>query len=52
MMIKEAINKIVRGNDLTESEMEITMLDVLAGETAPSQVGGLFIRPADERRNR
>ena len=28
MMIKEAINKIVRGNDLTESEMEITMLDV------------------------
>ena len=33
MMIKEAINKIVRGNDLTESEMEITMLDILAGET-------------------
>ena len=42
MMIKKAINKIVRGNDLTESEMEITMLDVLAGETTPSQVGAFL----------
>ncbi len=41
-MIKEAINKIVRGNDLTESEMEITMLDILAGETTPSQVGAFL----------
>ena len=42
MMIKEAINKIVRGNDLTESEMEITMLDILAGETTPAQVGAFL----------
>jgi anthranilate phosphoribosyltransferase len=41
-MIKEAINKIVRGNDLTESEMEITMLDILAGETTPAQVGAIL----------
>ncbi len=42
MMIKEAINKTVRGNDLTESEMEITMLDILAGETTPAQVGAFL----------
>ena len=42
MMIKEAIKKIVRGNDLTESEMEITMLDILGGETTPSQVGAFL----------
>jgi len=41
-MIKEAINKIVRGKDLTESEMEITMLDILGGETTPSQVGAFL----------
>jgi anthranilate phosphoribosyltransferase len=39
MIIKEAINKIVKGNDLTESEMKITMLGILAGEATPSQVG-------------
>lgn len=42
MMIKEAIKKIVRGNDLTESEMEITMLGILGGETTPSQVGAFL----------
>jgi len=42
MMIKAAINKIVRGHDLTESEMEITMLDILAGETTPAQVGAFL----------
>ena len=41
-MIKEAIKKIVRGNDLTESEMEITMLGILGGETTPSQVGAFL----------
>ena len=41
-MIKEAINKIVRGNDLTESEMEITMLDILGGKTTPSQVAAFL----------
>jgi len=41
-MIKEAIKKIVRGNDLTESEMEITMLDILGGETTPSQVSAFL----------
>jgi anthranilate phosphoribosyltransferase len=42
MMIKEAINKIVRGNDLTESEMEITMVDILGGKTTPSQLGAFL----------
>jgi anthranilate phosphoribosyltransferase len=41
-MIKEAINKIVGGDNLTESEMEITMLDILGGETTPSQVGAFL----------
>jgi len=41
-MIKEAIIKIVRGDDLTESEMEITMLDILGGGTTPSQVGAFL----------
>ena len=41
-MIKEAINKIVGANDLTESEMEITMLDILGGETTPAQVGAFL----------
>ena len=42
MMIKEAINKIVRGKDLTESEMETTMLGILAGDTTPSQAGAFL----------
>ena len=41
-MIKEAINKIVNGKDLMESEMEIIMLDILAGETTPAQVGAFL----------
>ena len=42
MNIKEAINKIVRGKDLTESEMETTMLGILAGDTTPSQAGAFL----------
>ena len=42
MMIKEAINKIVRDKDLTESEMETTMLGILAGDTTPSQAGAFL----------
>ena len=42
MIIKEVISKIVRGNDLTESEMEITMLGILDGETTPSQAGAFL----------
>jgi anthranilate phosphoribosyltransferase len=41
-MIKEAINKIIGGQNLTESEMEIIMLKVLAGESTPSQVGAFL----------
>ena len=42
MIIKEAISKIVKGYDLTESEMEITMLDILAGQATPAQVGAFL----------
>ena len=42
MNIKEAINKIVRGKDLTESEMETTLLGILAGDTTPSQAGAFL----------
>ena len=42
MNIKEAINKIVKGNDLTESEMKTTILSILAGEATPSQMGAFL----------
>jgi anthranilate phosphoribosyltransferase len=38
-MIKEAIKRIVAGQDLSEAEMETIMLKVLEGSAAASQVG-------------
>ena len=42
MKIKEAIYKIVGGNDLSESEMEGTVLGILSGEATPSQAGAFL----------
>ena len=42
MNIKEAIHKIVGGNDLSESEMQGAMLGILGGETTPSQTGAFL----------
>lgn len=38
-MIKEAIGKVVRGDHLTEVEMEITMDEIMAGRATPAQIG-------------
>ena len=38
-MIKEAIAKVVRGNNLTESEMEKTMDEIMSGKATPAQIG-------------
>ena len=38
-MIKEAIGKVVRGDHLTEGEMEITMDEIMSGATTPAQIG-------------
>ena len=42
MNIKQAIHKIVGGSDLTESEMERAMLDILGGNSTPSQTGAFL----------
>jgi anthranilate phosphoribosyltransferase len=38
-MIKEAIAKVVRGIDLTETEMEKAMDEMMAGTATPAQIG-------------
>ena len=38
-MIKEAIAKVVRGNDLTEVEMEKVMDEIMSGTATPAQIG-------------
>ncbi len=38
-MILDAIRKVVRGGDLSDTEMEQTMLEVIDGKAAASQVG-------------
>ncbi len=38
-MIIESIRKVVRGNDLSDSEMENTMMEIIDGKATPSQVG-------------
>jgi anthranilate phosphoribosyltransferase len=38
-MIKEAIAKVVRGNNLTEDEMEKTMDEIMSGTATPAQIG-------------
>jgi anthranilate phosphoribosyltransferase len=39
IMIKEAIAKVVKGMDLTETEMEKAMDEVMAGTATPAQIG-------------
>jgi len=41
-MIKEAIAKVVKGNDLTEKEMEGTMGEILTGRATPAQIGSFI----------
>ncbi|OGP91413.1 MAG: anthranilate phosphoribosyltransferase [Deltaproteobacteria bacterium RBG_16_48_10] len=38
-MIKEAIAKVVRGNHLTEGEMERSMDEIMSGRATPAQIG-------------
>ncbi len=40
-MIKEAIAKVVKGIDLTETEMEKAMDEVMSGTATPAQIGAL-----------
>ncbi len=42
-MIKEAIAKVVRGNDLTEAEMEKAMDEIMSGTATPAQIGAFVI---------
>ena len=41
-MIKEAISKVVKGNDLTEAEMEKAMNEIMKGAATPAQIGALI----------
>lgn len=41
-MIKEAIAKVVRGNDLTEVEMEQVMEEIMTGAATPAQIGSFI----------
>jgi anthranilate phosphoribosyltransferase len=41
-MIKEAIAKIVRNEDLTEKEMESVMEEIMAGNATPAQIGSFI----------
>jgi anthranilate phosphoribosyltransferase len=42
IMIKEAIEKVVRGEDLTEKEMESAMEEVMTGRATPAQIGAFI----------
>ena len=37
-MIKQSIAKVVEKEDLTESEMEQTMEEIMTGKTTPAQI--------------
>ena len=41
-MIKEAIGKVVRGDNMTEEEMEMAMVEILTGKATPAQIGSLI----------
>ena len=41
-MIKEAIAKVVQGDDLTEKEMEDTMGEILTGKATSAQIGSFI----------
>jgi anthranilate phosphoribosyltransferase len=42
MMIKQAIAKVVNGNDLTEQEMKSAMEQILNGRATPAQIASLI----------
>jgi anthranilate phosphoribosyltransferase len=42
IMIRESISKVVRGEDLTESEMEMAMDEIMTGTATPAQIGALI----------
>jgi len=42
IMIKEAIAKVVRGDNLTETEMEETMDEIMSGNATPAQIGSFI----------
>ncbi len=41
-MIKEAIGKVVRGDNLTEVEMEEAMGEIMSGNATPAQIGSFI----------
>jgi anthranilate phosphoribosyltransferase len=42
-MIKDAIAKVIRREDLTQAEAEAAMNDIMAGEATPAQIGAYLI---------
>ena len=38
-MIKESISKVVSGKDLTETEMEMAMTEMMTGSASSAQIG-------------
>jgi anthranilate phosphoribosyltransferase len=42
-MIKQSIAKVVEKEDLTESEMEQTMEEIMTGNTTPAQIGAFIV---------
>ncbi len=41
-MIKDAISKVVQAQDLTETEMVETMMEVMSGDATPAQIGAFI----------
>ena len=41
-MIKKAISKMVKGNNLTEEEMELVMEEVMTGKATPAQISSFI----------
>jgi anthranilate phosphoribosyltransferase len=41
-MIKDAIAKVIKGNDLTEKEMEGSMGEIFSGKASPAQIGSFI----------
>ena len=41
-MIKEFISKVVKGEDLTEAEMETAMDEIMSGTATPAQIGAFI----------
>ncbi len=42
-MIKEAVKKVVEGNDLTRDEARSVMEEIMSGETTDAQIGGFLV---------